>query len=594
VYTNALLSVVLSAPAGLIRFTTDGTVPTTNSPVYSSPISLNTSRTIKARVFQGGLFPSDVIAKSYLLVDSSVAGFSSKLPVMIISTSGKSILDHPPAGTTRTFASMATIDTFRGLSSPLARPDYLGQAGISIRGQTSSGFPKRPYRLELQDAAGLNRSAGLLGLPSGNDWVLYNPYSDKPFLQNFLAFELFEKMGHYSVRRRFIEVFVNTAGGRISYPRDYAGIYILLEKIGVDKDRVPIQKLTPYNVTEPEITGGYMFKKDKDSAGDLDFFTAGGTGFSPQWLKIHEPNPREITSPQLDWLVGYLERFEQVLYASNWKTATGTNHYSAYIDADSFVDYHWIVEFTKQIDGYRLSNYMQKDRDGKIKMEPIWDWNLSFGNADYLDGYITSGWYYRLIGENEHVWLRRLMCGTTSATGTAGDPDFNQRIADRWSELRTNVFAASNVLARVDELASLLSEAATRDFQKFPRLGTYVWPNPSFYVTPTTYAGIINAMKNWIQGRYNWIDSQFIIPPAFSIPGGRVPAGINLSVSGAGSIYYTLDGSDPRLPGGGVSSTAGLSAGQFTRWQYASRPEASAAQSGAGLLPPVLSFNRPA
>jgi hypothetical protein len=46
------------------------------------------------------------------------------------------------------------------------------------------------------------------------------------------------------------------------------------------------------------------------------------------------------------------------------------------------VDFHWIVEFTKQIDGYRLSNYMQKSRENQ--KEPIWDWNLSFGNADYL------------------------------------------------------------------------------------------------------------------------------------------------------------------------------------------------------------------
>jgi len=211
----------------------------------------------------------------------------------------------------------------------------------------------------------------------------------------------------------------------------------------------------------------------------------------------------------------------------------------------------------KQIDGYRLSNYMQKDRYGKVKMEPIWDWNLSFGNADYLDGFNTSGWYWSLLGDNEHIWLRRLMCGTTSAGGTTGDPDFNQKIADRWSVLRTNVFAASNVLARVDEMAAYLNEAATRDFQKWPRLGSYVWPNPSIYVTPRTYAGIITSMKNWIQGRYNWIDNQFLKPPAFNLGSARIPAGFGLTMSApTGTIYYTLDGSDPRLPGGSVSLKA--------------------------------------
>src|SRR6185503_16885148 len=130
-----------------------------------------------------------------------------------------------------------------------------------------------------------------------------------------------------------------------SYPRDYAGIYVLLEKIKVGDNRVPITPLTPYDTNEPNISGGYMFKKDKDSSGDLNFYTSGGAGFSGQALKVHEPEPTEITGPQYDWLVNYLEQFEKALYAPNWKTATGTNHYSYYIDADSFVDQHWIVEY---------------------------------------------------------------------------------------------------------------------------------------------------------------------------------------------------------------------------------------------------------
>jgi hypothetical protein len=556
IYTNASLTVSITAPVGQIRYTLDGSAPAATSTLYTNSITLTTSTTIKARVFQTGLFPSELIANAYIIVDSTVASFNSKLPVMIISTTGKGILDHPPAGTTRTFASIAAVDTFRGRSSPLGTPDYLGQGGISIRGQTSSGFPKRPYRLELQDGYGNDRDSDWFGLPDGSDWILNNPYTDKPFLQNFLAYELFEKMGHYSVRRRFVEVFVNTSGGKVTYPRDYVGVYILLEKIKVDKNRVPIAKLTPYDTTEPNISGGYMFKKDKSSAGDLDFYTNGGDGFSGQDLKIHEPNPRDITGEQLSWLNDYINRFEEALYAPDWLTRTGTDHYSAFIDVDSFVDQHWIVEFAKQIDGYRLSNYLSKDRNGKIKMEPIWDYNLSFGNADYNDGFNSSGWYWKVLGENDHLWLRRLICGTPDVNGTTGDPDFNQRIADRWSQLRTNVLNSTNVLARVDALAALLTEAAARDFQKWPRLGTYIWPNPSFYVTPTTYAGIISAMKTWIKGRYNWIDSQFVIPPKPSIPAGRIPPGISVGITGVGTIYYTLDGTDPRLPGGATSRNA--------------------------------------
>ncbi len=557
VFTNSTLSVGLTSSAGQIRYTVDGSLPTASSPLYSAALVLSTTTTVKARVFQTGLLPSAILARNYVLVHSSVASFTSNLPLMIFSTTGVPVADHVPTGQARTFASLMAVDTHQGRSSPLAEPEYFGQCEIGVRGQTSAGFPKRPYRMELQDAYRIDESAGLFGLPADSDWVLYNPYSDKPFLQNFLAYELFEKMGHYSVRRRFVEVFLNQSGGKISYPQDYAGIYILEEKIKVSGHRVELAKLAPADSVEPNISGGYMFKKDKSSAGDLDFFTAGGAGFSGQNLKLHEPQPSEITPAQLAWLGNYLNRMETALYAPNWLTATGTNHYSNYLDADSFVDYHWIVEFTKQIDGYRLSNYLQKDRNGKVKMEPIWDWNLSFGNADYLDGSVTSGWYYSLLGDSDHIWLRRLISGSTAAGGSTGDPDFNQKIADRWSQLRTNVLASSNVLARIDQLSSMLAEAADRDFARWPRLGSYVWPNPPIYSSPTTYRGIINSMKSWVSGRYSWIDSQFLKPPVLSAPGGLVPVDYKLKLSAStGSLYFTLDGSDPRLPGGSLSPKA--------------------------------------
>jgi hypothetical protein len=45
--------------------------------------------------------------------------------------------------------------------------------------------------------------------------------------------------------------------------------------------------------------------------------------------------------------------------------------------------------------------------------------------------------------------------------------------------------------------------------------------------------------------------------PEFNQHGGQVGAGFELLIAGGqGTIYYTLDGSDPRLPGGGVAPTA--------------------------------------
>src|SRR5207244_8407548 len=144
---------------------------------------------------------------------------------------------------------------------------------------------------------------------------------------------------------------------------------------------------------------------------------------------------------QASLLARHLNLFEEVLYGPNFKDRQ--HGYAAYIDLDSFIDQHWMVEFSKNVDGIRFSNFLQKDRGGKIKMEPIWDWNLSFGNASGKQGWNPEGWYGTQLDYSEYLWFGRLF----------EDPDFTQKSIDRWAALRTNVFSTSNILARVHQIA---------------------------------------------------------------------------------------------------------------------------------------------
>ncbi|MCI0744134.1 MAG: lamin tail domain-containing protein [Verrucomicrobia subdivision 3 bacterium] len=599
-YTNNSLTLNITAPAGTtIRFTRDGTEPTANSPVFSNAITFSTNLMVKARVFQTGLFPSAVRARSFIMLDNSTREFNSNVPIMIISTHGRTIPANVPPGGTRARGVLASIDTFRGRSELKGEAEFVGLAQFEVTGQTSADlFPKKPHRIEVNDEVGNDLRVSLLGMPAEADWILRNPYSDKCLMNDFLGYELWEEMGHYSCRRRFVELFVDTGGGKLSYPGDYYGVMVLFERIEAGNNRVDIAELTPSHTNEPAITGGYIIKKDKDSTGDLNFSTPGGAGHSGQGLKLHSPRPSAMraanpgattswpgpgytpsASNQLGYLLRYLNRFEASIYAANWTNLTGTNHYSHYIDVDAFVDQHLHVEFTKQIDGYRLSSFYSKDRNGKLKPEPVWDWNLSFGNANYLKGGMTNGWYWadqaEGMGSAEHIWLRRLVFGsaTVSPSGTAngpGDPDFRQKITDRWGVLRTNVLNGNRVVARIDELATLLTEAAVRNYAKYPILNTQIWPNPeggSFHVdyTQPTYAAIISEMKKWTMGRFLWMDNQFLRAPVLSSSGGPITPGFSLVASAtAGTIYYTLDGSDPRLPGGRISPTAVAYSGPIT------------------------------
>ena len=613
IYTNASVTVTMvnTNGFGILRYTTNATAPTTNSAIYGGPIVLSVNSTIKARIFPPAgtnLLPSDLVARNFIFVDSTSGNFTSKLPTLIISTDGRAIPASVPPGQPRTKGSIVIIDADGGRSSVLGRPDLHELAEFEIFGQTSAGFPKLPIRVEIQDALGNDRDVEVLGMPADSDWRLRNPYNDKTVLNDFLGFELWEQMGHYSVRRKFVEVFLDTSGGRVTYPGDYYGVMVLCETIKVNKDRVDNPKLSPYSTNLPVTSGGFIFKRDKVSAGDLDFTSLGGPGFAPIPLKLHEPKPNDFRLPafqgvstffpgngytaygsnQMIYLRSFLGTMERMLYTNDWTTRTGTNHYSYYLDPVAFADQMLHVEFTKQIDGYRLSDYFNKGRDGRVGPGPVWDWNLAFGNANYAQGGMTNTWYYEVTGETDHPWARRLITGASSATAATGDPNFVQLIADRWAMFRTNVLNGTNLLRRIDELATTLQESAARDLYGKYRaglIGTYTWPNPdggvatsgsiggvegrdADYVRPTNYFGaletvapstatgsIIGQMKKWVIGRYLWMDGQFTKVPTFNATDGLVTNGYSVTVTpppGA-TLYYRLDGLDPRTLGGTVT-----------------------------------------
>ena len=159
-----------------------------------------------------------------------------------------------PGGNARQPGTLAVIDTFRGRSSFQLKPDFQGLAAFEIFGQTSAGFPKVPYRIEIQDELRNDNKVPLLGMPAEADWQLRNPYSDKCMMNDFLGYELFEQMGNYSCRRRLVEVFADTGGKKLTYPTDYVGVEVLFEKIEVGKNRLNIAQLTPYQTNEPAIS----------------------------------------------------------------------------------------------------------------------------------------------------------------------------------------------------------------------------------------------------------------------------------------------------------------------------------------------------
>src|ERR1043166_144538 len=257
IFTNSLdVEIAIDSATAEIHYTLDGTEPTASSALYSGPISIANSTTVRARGFAPGLLTSEIVSQTYTLFESNVIDFTSNLPLIIIDTFGASIVEE-----NKIPATMTLIEPYHGRSSMLRPPAAQLRPGIEIRGQSSTMFPKKSYGFETWDEADQDLHVPLFGLPANSDWVLYAPYTDKTFMNDFLAYELHEKMGHYAVRRRFVDVFVDSSGGGLNYA-DYAGIYVLLEKIKIGPDRVDIAQLKPGASSEPDTSGGSFFKND--------------------------------------------------------------------------------------------------------------------------------------------------------------------------------------------------------------------------------------------------------------------------------------------------------------------------------------------
>jgi hypothetical protein len=530
-YDRAIsLTIACETEGASIYYSTDGTEP--DIP-YTSAFVISETTTLRVIATKTGFRPSKIVTQAYIFLGPDVLNFSSNLPIAIVDTFGQGISQNR-----QTLSFTGFIDTSTGGRARITDAhEFIGRTGINVRGKTSASWPKKQYRMETWDEYDADKDVSILGFPPESDWILQGPYSDKSLMRNALSYKWSNDIGRYAVRTRFIEMFLNTNGGSVTMS-DYVGVYVFMEKIKRDRNRVNITKLDPADNTEPAVTGGYIIKNDKIDSGERYFSTNIGLR-----LIYVDPNSTDITPQQMNWIQGYIRNFESVLSGSNF--ADPVDGYTKYIDVGSFIDHHIIVEMPKNIDGIRLSTFMYKDRGGKLNMGPVWDYNLSLGNADYYNGWIAQGWYHEVgglwtpgrEGYPSYEWYRRLF----------EDPEFELHYWDRWYALRKDVYSTEKLLGDIDTYDALLDEAQVRNFDRWRILGQRLWPN---WFVAKTHQEEINWMKQWLATRLQWIDGQFFAPPVFNQDGGQVSSGFNLTMnSPAGTIYYTLDGDDPHPPG---------------------------------------------
>lgn len=355
--------------------------------------------------------------------------------------------------------------------------NYNGRINIEIRGSTSQSLPKKPYGLTTLKADNVsNNNVSLLGMPSENDWILNSLAFDPSMIRDYLSYNLSRQIGDYASRTAYCEVVING---------EYMGLYVFQEKIKSNTNRVNILKIASTDTTFPYVTGGYITKADKTTGGDPIAWNmssyAGATDF------IHElPKPAAVTTEQNTYIYNQFLNLESTSHTNNTNLISG---YSSVIDVPSFVDFMLLNELASNVDAYQYSTYFHKDRDGKLRAGPIWDFNLTYGNDLFQWGFDRSKaniWQFS-NGDNE---------GAKFWTDLFNNSLFKCYLSRRFNELIQvgQPLNYASMVSFIDQTVSYFNEAKLRDNQKWGLL--------------RNDATEISDLKSFLSTRISWITTQ--------------------------------------------------------------------------------------
>ncbi|MCR6640410.1 MAG: CotH kinase family protein [Sporocytophaga sp.] len=259
-------------------------------------------------------------------------------------------------------------------------PKFSATMQIKGRGNSTWTMPKKPYKVKLAN------KASILGMPEDKEWVLLANYADKSLIRTSIALGLGQKARFaYTPNMQHVDLILNGI---------YQGTYLIGEQIKVSKGRVNIKELDDADNDEQSISGGYLLEIDARLDETYWFRTS-------KDLPVTIKSPEDITPQQLEYISNYFKTTEDALYSSDFHTENG---YIKYINPETFIDFYWINELFKNNDAQFYSSvYLYKDRNSKLNVGPLWDFDISAGNINYNGCDYPIGWWIR-----DSKWIDRL------------------------------------------------------------------------------------------------------------------------------------------------------------------------------------------
>lgn len=301
----------------------------------------------------------------------------SGLPVVVINTPGGA--EIPPK--TEDWLSNATLTIY----NTDATVGYSGTTGIRGRGNSTWKYPKKPYALKLDS------KAGILGMPKHKRWVLLANWLDRTLLRNHISFRIAMQTGlAWTPRGEFVEVILNG---------NHIGNYYLCEHIKVDENRVNIHELE-----DMDVDGGFMMEIDTYYDEAYKFKSA-----KKQFPYMFK-DPDEVNDSQFAYMRDFINNLEGALYDND---RFAVREYAEYLDVDSFVDWWISYELTGNTETkHPKSTYVHKDKGGKLKAGPVWDFDWKTFRLDNEEWVTKNHLYFDILFT---------------------DPVFVAKVKERWS-----------------------------------------------------------------------------------------------------------------------------------------------------------------
>lgn len=358
--------------------------------------------------------------------------------------------------------------------------------GIRGRGNGSWPFPKKPYKIKL------NNKARLLGMPAkAKKWTLINNYGDKTLVRNLLAFRISEIMGmEYTPAGRLVDVMFNG---------EYKGTYQLNDQVEVKKHRVNVTELTPDDNEAPEVTGGYLIEIDAYAYEEKKNFT---TKYYNLPVSLKYPDADDVTAEQFQYIQDYTNRLTNVV--NNGIYNEPKVGFRRFLDEDSFIKRFLIEELAANVDAL-WSVHMYKERDStRFHVGPIWDFDLAFENDVRLHPVKgQTDWAYLHPNSTSAGNMRDFV---TRIIGVEGD-----RMRQLWGEARYyGGLTIENLNAFLDSMQTEAYESQKLNFTRWPIMNQIV--NQNYQVTGS-YEGEMQVVRDFLAYRLLWMDDKLGIIP---------------------------------------------------------------------------------